>query len=184
MTELGVSGTSLVKGGDSLPNAVETYLENLKKRPFFAEPNCRIRGGSGGKGLYAGETPSSSHSGGLELHPLRRRLRGGRDVEGTRWRSTEADDRVVDALGSGLGIGIGLAGAAHYRAENVNADITNKGRAGEPQEEITGRAADESFPSFARRSKRMSSSPSLQIPLQAQHRGADQANRDTDRRGT
>ena len=39
LTELGVQGNQVTLKGKTLsPNAVATYLENLKKSPYFAEP--------------------------------------------------------------------------------------------------------------------------------------------------
>ncbi len=55
LTELTVSGNQVsLKGRTLSPNAVATYLENLKKSPFFAEPVFRNLGREGGtsQGLY------------------------------------------------------------------------------------------------------------------------------------
>lgn len=57
LTSLDVSGGQIVMRGRTLsPNAVSTYLENLKKSPYFKEPvfkNLGLEGG--GQGLYAWE---------------------------------------------------------------------------------------------------------------------------------
>lgn len=48
-----VSGQITLKGKTLSPNAVATYLENLKKSPFFAEPVFRNLGQEpGGQGIY------------------------------------------------------------------------------------------------------------------------------------
>jgi type IV pilus assembly protein PilN len=54
LTELQMSGNTLTLKGRTLsPNAVATYLENLKKSPFFAEPVFRNLGREGGsQGIY------------------------------------------------------------------------------------------------------------------------------------
>lgn len=57
LTELTVSGDQVTLKGRTLsPNAVATYLENLKKSPFFAEPVFRNLGReAGSQGLYVWE---------------------------------------------------------------------------------------------------------------------------------
>jgi type IV pilus assembly protein PilN len=57
LTELTVSGQQVnLKGRTLSPNAVATYLENIKKSPFFAEPVFRNLGREGGsQGLYVWE---------------------------------------------------------------------------------------------------------------------------------
>ena len=49
LTELDVAGNQITLKGKTLsPNAVATYLENLKKSPFFAEPVFKNLGREGG----------------------------------------------------------------------------------------------------------------------------------------
>lgn len=57
LTALDVSGNQVTMKGRTLsPNAVATYLENLKKSPFFAEPVFRNLGQEGGgQGIYGWE---------------------------------------------------------------------------------------------------------------------------------
>jgi type IV pilus assembly protein PilN len=57
LTELAVSGDQVsLKGRTLSPNAVATYLENLKKSPFFAEPVFRTLGrDQGSQGIYTWE---------------------------------------------------------------------------------------------------------------------------------
>lgn len=57
LTELQVSGNLLTMKGKTLsPNAVATYLENLKKSPFFAEPVFKNLGRDAGpQGIYSWE---------------------------------------------------------------------------------------------------------------------------------
>jgi type IV pilus assembly protein PilN len=57
LTELTVSGSQVTLKGRTLsPNAVATYLENIKKSPFFAEPVFRNLGReAGSQGLYVWE---------------------------------------------------------------------------------------------------------------------------------
>ncbi|HEY6222126.1 MAG TPA: PilN domain-containing protein [Candidatus Eisenbacteria bacterium] len=57
LTSLDVAGNQVTMKGRTLsPNAVATYLENLKKSPFFAEPVFRNLGQEGGgQGIYAWE---------------------------------------------------------------------------------------------------------------------------------
>jgi type IV pilus assembly protein PilN len=57
LSELTVSGDQVSLRGRTLsPNAVATYLENLKKSPFFAEPVFRNLGREGGsQGIYTWE---------------------------------------------------------------------------------------------------------------------------------
>lgn len=57
LTELAVSGDQIsLKGRTLSPNAVATYLENLKKSPFFAEPVFRNLGrDQGAQGIYTWE---------------------------------------------------------------------------------------------------------------------------------
>jgi len=57
MSELAVAGDVVTMKGRTLsPNAVATFLENLKKSPFFAEPVFRNLGQeAGGQGIYAWE---------------------------------------------------------------------------------------------------------------------------------
>lgn len=54
LTELQVSGNLMTLKGRTLsPNAVATYLENLKKSPFFAEPVFKNLGREAGpQGIY------------------------------------------------------------------------------------------------------------------------------------
>lgn len=57
LSSLDVSGGQILMKGRTLsPNAVSTYLENLKKSPYFKEPvfkNLGLEGG--GQGIYAWE---------------------------------------------------------------------------------------------------------------------------------
>jgi type IV pilus assembly protein PilN len=57
LTNLEVSGNQITMKGKTLaPTAVATYLENLKKSPFFAEPVFRSLGQDGGtQGTYSWE---------------------------------------------------------------------------------------------------------------------------------
>jgi type IV pilus assembly protein PilN len=57
LTVLEVSGNTVSMRGKTLsPNAVATYLENLKKSPFFAEPVFKVLGQDGGNsGTYSWE---------------------------------------------------------------------------------------------------------------------------------
>ena len=57
LTSLDVAGDQIVMKGRTLsPNAVSTYLENLKKSPFFAEPVFRNLVQEGGQqGIYGWE---------------------------------------------------------------------------------------------------------------------------------
>jgi type IV pilus assembly protein PilN len=57
LSGLDVSGGVVTMKGKTLsPNAVATYLENLKKSPFFAEPVFRNLGQDpGGQGIYSWE---------------------------------------------------------------------------------------------------------------------------------
>jgi type IV pilus assembly protein PilN len=57
LTLLEVSGNTVTMRGKTLsPNAVATYLENLKKSPFFAEPVFKVLGQDGGNsGTYSWE---------------------------------------------------------------------------------------------------------------------------------
>lgn len=57
LTELTVTGDQVTLKGKTLsPNAVATYLENIKKSPFFAEPVFRNLGRDPGtQGLYTWE---------------------------------------------------------------------------------------------------------------------------------
>lgn len=57
LTLLDVSGNTITMRGKTLsPNAVATYLENLKKSPFFAEPVFKSLGqDSGASGTYSWE---------------------------------------------------------------------------------------------------------------------------------
>ncbi len=57
LSDLAVSGDQItIKGRTLSPNAVATYLENLKKSPFFAEPVFRNLGQEGGgQGIYTWE---------------------------------------------------------------------------------------------------------------------------------
>jgi type IV pilus assembly protein PilN len=57
LTNLDVSGNQVVMKGKTMsPNAVSTYLENLKKSPFFAEPVFRNLQQEGAQqGLYGWE---------------------------------------------------------------------------------------------------------------------------------
>jgi len=57
LTDLAVQGNQITMKGKTLaPTAVATYLENLKKSPFFAEPVFRLLGqDSGTQGTYSWE---------------------------------------------------------------------------------------------------------------------------------
>jgi Tfp pilus assembly protein PilN len=58
LSDMTVSGDQVALKGRTLsPNAVATYLENLKKSPFFAEPVFRNLGqeGTGQSGIYGWE---------------------------------------------------------------------------------------------------------------------------------
>jgi len=57
LTNLDYSGDQITMKGKTLsPNAVATYLENLKKSPFFAEPVFKSLGqDAGGQGIYSWE---------------------------------------------------------------------------------------------------------------------------------
>jgi type IV pilus assembly protein PilN len=57
LTDLQVTGNLLTLKGKTLsPNAVATYLENLKKSPFFAEPVFKNLGREAGpQGIYSWE---------------------------------------------------------------------------------------------------------------------------------
>jgi type IV pilus assembly protein PilN len=57
LSVLDVSGNQITMRGKTLsPNAVATYLENLKKSPFFAEPVFKSLGQDGGtSGTYSWE---------------------------------------------------------------------------------------------------------------------------------
>jgi type IV pilus assembly protein PilN len=57
LTALDLAGDQITMRGKTLsPNAVATYLENLKKSPFFAEPVFRNLGkDAGGLGTYSWE---------------------------------------------------------------------------------------------------------------------------------
>src|SRR6185295_12901533 len=57
LTALDVSANAVTMRGKTLsPNAVATYLENLKKSPFFAEPVFKSLGQDGGtSGTYSWE---------------------------------------------------------------------------------------------------------------------------------
>ena len=57
LTLLDISGNTVTMRGKTLsPNAVATYLENLKKSPFFAEPVFKSLGQDGGSsGTYSWE---------------------------------------------------------------------------------------------------------------------------------
>ena len=57
LTSLDVSGSQIAMRGKTLsPNAVATYLENLKKSPFFAEPVFKSLGrDAGSTGTYTWE---------------------------------------------------------------------------------------------------------------------------------
>lgn len=57
LSDLTASGDQITLRGRTLsPNAVATYLENLKKSPFFAEPVFRNLGQEGGgQGIYVWE---------------------------------------------------------------------------------------------------------------------------------
>jgi len=57
LTSLDLAGDQITMKGKTLsPNAVATYLENLKKSPFFAEPVFRNLGkDGGGQGTYSWE---------------------------------------------------------------------------------------------------------------------------------
>jgi Tfp pilus assembly protein PilN len=57
LTDMSISGDLLTLRGKTLsPNAVATYLENLKKSPYFAEPVFKNLGrDSGPQGIYSWE---------------------------------------------------------------------------------------------------------------------------------
>jgi type IV pilus assembly protein PilN len=57
LNQLDVAGNQITMKGKTLsPNAVATYLENLKKSPFFAEPVFKSLGqDGGGSGTYTWE---------------------------------------------------------------------------------------------------------------------------------
>jgi len=56
LTVLDVSGNQITMRGKTLsPNAVATYLENLKKSPFFAEPVFKSLGQDGATSTYSWE---------------------------------------------------------------------------------------------------------------------------------
>jgi type IV pilus assembly protein PilN len=57
LTNVDVVGETITMRGKTLsPNAVATYLENLKKSPFFAEPVFKNLGQDGGnQGIYSWE---------------------------------------------------------------------------------------------------------------------------------
>lgn len=57
LTAVDAAGNAITVRGKTLsPNAVATYLENLKKSPFFAEPVFRNLGQDGGnQGIYSWE---------------------------------------------------------------------------------------------------------------------------------
>lgn len=57
LTGVDAAGNAITVRGKTLsPNAVATYLENLKKSPFFAEPVFRNLGqDGGGQGIYSWE---------------------------------------------------------------------------------------------------------------------------------
>ena len=72
LTEMSIQGDQLTLKGKTLsPNAVATYLENLKKSPYFAEPVFKNLGrDSGPQGIYSWEmTVTFTHgkpAGGVE----------------------------------------------------------------------------------------------------------------------
>jgi len=65
LTSLDVVGETITMRGKTLsPNAVATYLENLKKSPFFAEPVFKNLGQDGGnQGIYSWEMNLVFHPG-------------------------------------------------------------------------------------------------------------------------
>ncbi|MDQ6894194.1 MAG: PilN domain-containing protein [Acidobacteriota bacterium] len=65
LTSVDVTGESITMRGKTLsPNAVATYLENLKKSPFFAEPVFKNLGQDGGnQGIYSWEMNLTFHPG-------------------------------------------------------------------------------------------------------------------------
>ncbi|HEY6051429.1 MAG TPA: PilN domain-containing protein [Thermoanaerobaculia bacterium] len=65
LTSLDVVGETITMRGKTLsPNAVATYLENLKKSPFFAEPVFKNLGQDGGnQGIYSWEMNLVFHAG-------------------------------------------------------------------------------------------------------------------------
>ena len=67
LTSLDVVGETITMRGKTLsPNAVATYLENLKKSPFFAEPVFKNLGQDGGsQGIYSWEMNLVFHPGGV-----------------------------------------------------------------------------------------------------------------------
>lgn len=76
LTSLELSGNQITMKGRTLsPNAVATYLENLKKSPFFAEPVFRNLGQeTGGQGIYGWEMnvtfkPAAALASGAPLAP-------------------------------------------------------------------------------------------------------------------
>jgi len=73
LSELTVAANQVTLKGRTLsPNAVATYLENLKKSPFFAEPVFRNLGREGGsQGLYSWEMSLTfTHAQALSAGPL------------------------------------------------------------------------------------------------------------------
>jgi len=65
LTSVDVVGEAITMRGKTLsPNAVATYLENLKKSPFFAEPVFKNLGQDGGnQGIYSWEMNLVFHPG-------------------------------------------------------------------------------------------------------------------------
>ena len=65
LTNVDVVGEAITMRGKTLsPNAVATYLENLKKSPFFAEPVFKNLGQDGGnQGIYSWEMNLVFHPG-------------------------------------------------------------------------------------------------------------------------
>ena len=80
LTDMTMQGDQLTMKGRTLsPNAVATYLENLKKSPYFAEPVFKNLGREPGpQGIYAWEMAvkfTYGTSGGRGQQPRRRRNR-------------------------------------------------------------------------------------------------------------
>jgi Tfp pilus assembly protein PilN len=65
LTSVDAVGDAITMRGKTLsPNAVATYLENLKKSPFFAEPVFKNLGQDGGnQGIYSWEMNLVFHPG-------------------------------------------------------------------------------------------------------------------------
>ena len=173
LTPLDVSGTRSPWRGKTLsPNAVATYLENLKKSPFFAEPVFKSLGQEpGSQGPYSWEmtltfkpaavlasrprAPSRSRP-----PPVPEKKGRGLDLP---WPSN-CGSKIASgavALGFGLAFGIALAGAVHYAwLRGLNEEIKAKRTEleGLQQEIQKGARPSASSPSSGKRSSGWSSS--------------------------